>query len=169
MQACLQRKTGFTEAPILKTAGCSRAPYLQQTACCAVNAVSASLQHYSLQSVSKVAHLSFLHPPGMNDTGVWHTAGSTELGMRAEGRKRGRRRGREAASASVCSSETLPCSLGVGIPPHTGGNLGRGNWDGRVGGWEQALSMHTENGGGCVRFLFLKALLHAVTSCLTSI
>lgn len=70
---------------------------------------------------------------------------------------------------TVHSSKMLPHGLSVGTPRHTGGNFGRGNWDGGVGGWEQALSIHTENGGGCARFLFLKALLHAVTSYLTGI
>lgn len=76
---------------------------------------------------------------------------------------------RRGGNAAVCSSEMLPCNLSMGIPCHTGGNFRRGNWDGQVGGWEQALSTQAENEGGCVRFLFLKTLLHTVTSCLTSI
>lgn len=173
-----RRKSGFTEPPTLKIAGCCRARHLQQAACYTINTISASLHHHSLQTAKKVAHLSFLHPWGMNDTVCLHTAGSTEWGTRAEerrrrreGRKRGKRTGREAVMppTTVHSSKMLPHGLSVGTPRRTGGNFGRGNWDGGVGGWEQALSIHTENGGCCARFLFLKALLHAVTSYLTGI
>lgn len=69
MKVCLQR-SGFTEAPISKSVGCSRVHHVLQDTCCSVHTISISLQHYFLQRVKKVAHLLLLPSLGMNDTDV---------------------------------------------------------------------------------------------------